>query len=75
VGHAGIPEYLVMSEGQSCPAPWQYEYLKQYGSGLEPWDTFGLAILELGTDSIRVRYVDEHGVEHHKAELKRGGRP
>jgi 3',5'-cyclic AMP phosphodiesterase CpdA len=66
VGHGGIPEYLVMKEGDPKPKPpWAYEYLTQYGDGPEPWDTFGFAVLELNNQKMRVRYIDENGKQHH----------
>lgn len=68
VGHGGIPEYLVMKEGETRPKPWVYEYLKRYGTAEEPWETFGFAVLELQGSDMRVRYVDEDGNEHHKVE-------
>jgi hypothetical protein len=66
VGHGGIPEYLVMHEGETRPAPWAYEYVDQYGDGWEPWDTFGFAVLEFTGDRMGVRYVNEDGVVHHQ---------
>ncbi len=64
VGHGGIPEYLVMKEGQRKPKPWGYEYLAKHGNWLEPWNTFGFAVLELSGAVMKVRYVDENGFEH-----------
>jgi predicted phosphodiesterase len=66
IGHGGVPEYLVMKEGETKPKPWVYEYLKQYGTGLQPWDTFGFAVLELNDATLRVRYIDEDGNPHHE---------
>jgi 3',5'-cyclic AMP phosphodiesterase CpdA len=66
IGHGGIPEYLVMKEGETRPRPWAYEYLTQYGSGWQPWDMFGFAVLELNDKTMAVRYIDENGVTHHQ---------
>jgi hypothetical protein len=74
VGHGGIPEYLVMKEGETKPKPWVYEYLKRYGTAKEPWETFGFAVLELRGRDMRVRYVDEDGNEHHRVESVVAGR-
>jgi hypothetical protein len=68
IGHGGIPEYLVMKEGSTKPQPWVYEYLRHYGTGWEPWDTFGFAVLELSDDRMKVRYIDEDGSEHRTVE-------
>lgn len=73
VGHAGIPEYLVMKEGETRDRPWAYEYLRRNGTGLEPWGTFGFAILELEGAEGSVRYIDEDGREHHRVRSIAGG--
>ncbi len=73
IGHGGIPEYLVMKEGATCESPWAYEYLRRYGKGLEPWGTFGFAVLELNGADMSVRYVDEDGREHHTVPSITGG--
>lgn len=65
IGHGGIPEYLAMKQGETRPRPWLYEYLQQYGDGWEPWDTFGFCVLELSSDRIKARYIDEDGKEHY----------
>jgi Calcineurin-like phosphoesterase len=75
VGHGGIPEYLSMKEGEKRPAPWAYEYLKQYGNGWEPWDTFGFAVLELSGPHMSVEYVDEDGKVHHRVTDVAKGKP
>jgi 3',5'-cyclic AMP phosphodiesterase CpdA len=66
VGHGGIPEYLVMKEGETKPAPWAYEYLTPYGTAEEPWEKFGFAVLDLSGPQMRVRYIDENGNQHHE---------
>jgi hypothetical protein len=71
LGHGGIPEYLVMDDGHTMPSPWAYEYLKQHGTGWEPWDTFGHAVLELRGPRLTIRYIDEDGDEHHRVDLTR----
>ena len=70
VGHGGIPEYLIAKEGQPYPEPLAYDYRLQHGDGLEPWNTFGFALVELDGARMRVRYVDENGDTHHEAELE-----
>jgi hypothetical protein len=65
VGHGGVPEYVTMKEGETKPAPWSYEYLKVNSDNFQPWDTFGFAVLELENASMSVRYIDEHGSNHH----------
>ncbi len=64
VGHGGVPEYLVMKQGETRPSPWEYEYLEKHGDGLEPWNTFGFAVLDLKDECMRVRYINESGEEH-----------
>jgi 3',5'-cyclic AMP phosphodiesterase CpdA len=67
LGHGGVPEYLVMKEGNTKPPPpWAYEYLKPYGSSDESWETFGFAVVDLDGPRMSVRYIDEDGVEHHR---------
>ncbi|WP_396917606.1 metallophosphoesterase family protein [Mycolicibacterium sp.] len=68
IGHGGVPEYLVMKEGQTAPAPWEYEYLKRFSTGLEPWGMFGFAVLDLHDERLDVRYIDEAGHEHHRVD-------
>lgn len=74
VGHGGVPEYLVMRDEDTRPAPWAYEYTKNAGSELEPWETFGFAVVELQADDMRVRYIDEDGIEHYKVDGVLGAR-
>lgn len=66
VGHGGIPEYLVMKDGETKPKPWVYEYTKRYGTAAEPWETFGFAVLDLNGKQMRARYIDEDGNQHHE---------
>jgi hypothetical protein len=69
MGHGGVPEYLIMKEGETKPKPWVYEYLeRRYGTEEEPWEMFGFAVLEPQGGDMRVRYVDEDGLEHHKVD-------
>lgn len=67
VGHGGIPEYLVMKEKQTCSPPWVYEYLKPFDDGIQPWGTFGFAVIDLHDSMMSVRYIDEHGTQHYQA--------
>ena len=69
VGHGGIPEYLIAAEGDPYPAGLRYDYRKRHGSGPEPWNTFGFAVVELAGRAMKVRYIDEHGDEHHEEDL------
>jgi len=68
LGHGGIPEYLVMKEGETKPPPWAYEYLKPFGSPDEPWEKFGFAVLDLDGPQMSVCYIDEEGTKHHCVE-------
>jgi hypothetical protein len=68
-GHGGIPEYLVASETDPYPPPMRYDYRLRRGAGLEPWNTFGFAVLELDGPAMRIRYVDEDGRTHHREAL------
>ncbi len=64
LGHGGVPEHLVMKEGESKPPPWAYEYLKPF-TPTEPWETFGFAVLDVDRSKMSIRYIDENGIEHH----------
>ena len=69
LGHGGVPEYLIMKEGETKPKPWVYEYLeRRYGTAEEPWEMFGFAVVEPVGRDMSVRYVDEDGREHHKVD-------
>jgi hypothetical protein len=73
LGHGGVPEYVAMKKGETRPAPWVYEYLEVNSHDLQPWDTFGFAVLELDDAAMSVRYIDENGVNHHSvASVPRG---
>lgn len=65
VGHGGIPEYLVMREGERRPDPWRYEYLTPYDDGFQPWGTFGFAVLDVREETMSIRYINERGEQHH----------
>jgi hypothetical protein len=65
LGHGGVPEYLIMREGDTKPPPWAYEYLRVDSDDFQPWGTFGFAVMELNNERISIRYIDEHGVNHH----------
>jgi hypothetical protein len=65
IGHGGIPEYLIAREGDPYPDPLDYEYRRVHGNGLEPWDTFGFAVLDLDDDRMKITFVDEDENRHH----------
>jgi hypothetical protein len=69
VGHGGIPEYLVAAQGEPYPDGLRYDYRLKHGNSIEPWNTFGFAVLELAGRSMKIRYIDEHGTEHHTEAL------
>jgi hypothetical protein len=71
LGHGGVPEYLVMKEGETRPAPWVYEYLKVNSDNFQPWDTFGFAVLEIAEDKMSVRYIDENGARSRRSRCTR----
>lgn len=74
IGHGGVPEYLVMEEGMTRPAPWVYEYLTPNTTNFQPWGTLGFAVIDLNGPTSRVRYIDETGHEHHTIDdLRRTG--
>lgn len=70
VGHGGIPEYLVTMDDDELLAPLKYDYREQWGTGFEPWNTFGFVVLELAGKALHVRYIDEHGTQHHEEHLE-----
>jgi 3',5'-cyclic AMP phosphodiesterase CpdA len=75
VGHGGVPEYLIIKEGETKPKPWVYEYLEhRYGTAQEPWEMFGFVVLDLAGRDMRVRYIDEDGREHHTVDSVVAGR-
>lgn len=41
--------------------------MRKHGDGLEPWNTFGFAVLDLHNEAMTVRYIDEAGQQHHSA--------
>jgi hypothetical protein len=66
LGHGGVPEHMVMKEGDpDPPPPWEYEYLKPFREG-EPWETFGFAVVDIDGRKMSVHYIDEHGVPHYE---------
>ena len=65
VGHGGVPVYMWHDEGEAYSPPGEYEYRKQRWSGLEPWATFGFAVLDFDGPALHVRYIDEDGDEHY----------
>ena len=69
VGHGGIPEYLIEREGAPYEAPMRYDYRRKHGTGIEPWNTFGFAVLDLRGADMTVRYIDERGCTHHEVHL------
>ena len=73
LGHGGVPEQLVMKEGQTLAPPWVYEYLKPYAPD-EPWETFGFAVVDIDGPKMSVRYIDEDRIEHHRVQEVAGSR-
>jgi len=69
VGHGGVPEYLIASEGEPYPDGLRYDYRKRHGESIEPWNTFGFVVIDLAGRDMRVRYIDETGTEHHTEDL------
>jgi hypothetical protein len=65
IGHGGVPVYMTHDEDDPYPPPALYEYRKVLRQRLEPWAAFGFAVLEFEGPTLRVRYVDENGSEHH----------
>jgi predicted phosphodiesterase len=74
LGHGGVPEYLVMKEGETKDPPWAYEYLKPFGTPDEPWEKFGFAVLDLDGPQMSIRYIDEEGTQHHQVDKVVKGR-
>ena len=66
IGHGGIPEYLIAREGDPYPPGLRYDYRAKHGTGIEPWNTFGFAVLELDGPNATLRYIDENGRHHHE---------
>jgi hypothetical protein len=62
IGHAGIPVY---ASRNPAPAGVTYLYEGALDEGFEHWALFGFAVLDFDDDGIRVRYVNEDGVEHY----------
>ena len=70
VGHGGIPEYLVSMDRDELLAPLRYDYRQKWGTGIEPWNTFGFVVLELDGKTLRMHYIDEYGTQHHEERLE-----
>ena len=68
MGHGGIPEYLIEREG-TVRGTDAYDYRRKHGTGIEPWNTFGFAVLDLRGADMTVRYIDERGCTHHEVHL------
>jgi hypothetical protein len=45
--------------------PGSYEYRAPFLDGSERWRMFGFTVLDFDGPEIRVRYIDEDGLEHH----------
>jgi hypothetical protein len=69
VGHGGIPSYLIAAQKKPYPPDLQYDYREHHGNGIEPWNTFGFAVIDLDGRKMRVRYIDESGNMHHQEHL------
>jgi hypothetical protein len=66
VGHGGVPSYLVAPKE---PTWLRYDYRDKHGRGIEPWNTFGFAVVDLDESKMSVRYINEYGKEHYSASL------
>jgi hypothetical protein len=65
VGHGGIPEWQKLNENDPVVEPGSYEYRAPFLDGSERWRMFGFTVLDFDGPEIRVRYIDEDGLEHH----------
>jgi Calcineurin-like phosphoesterase len=61
VGHGGVPVYMTQAADSPYPEPATYEDRRYIQSGLERWAYMGFAVLDLDSDRLEVRYVDENG--------------
>jgi hypothetical protein len=50
LAHCGVPQYLIMKDGETKPPPWAYEYLRVDSDSFQPWGTFGFAATELNNE-------------------------
>jgi predicted phosphodiesterase len=66
VGHGGVPSYLLAPKE---PTWLRYDYRDKHGRGIEPWNTFGFAVVDLDESKMSVRYINEYGKEHYSASL------
>jgi hypothetical protein len=64
IGYGGTPVYMWHEQTDPVPLPGEYEYRAYLQKGLERWALFGFAVLDFAGPTIRVRYIDENGLEH-----------
>jgi hypothetical protein len=66
IGHGGVPVYQWKKQSDAVSSPATYEYRGRFRKGLEQWALFGFAVLDFDGPNIKVRYINEDGVEHHQ---------
>lgn len=66
LGHGGIPEYLIKAEASAEAPALRYSLRKRHGAGIEPWGTFGFAVLDFYGREMRISYIDEDGELNHQ---------
>jgi len=65
IGHGGIPFHI---PGKP-PAGVAYEYNQGFQGLVESWNYFGFVVMDFEGETIKVRYINERGVEHHSEEI------
>ena len=51
------------------PAGVAYEYNQGFQGLVESWNYFGFVVMDFEGETIKVRYINERGVEHHSEEI------
>lgn len=64
IGHGGVPVHMWRDADEPLPSTAVYEYRARLWEGVEPWALFGFAVLDFDGPTMRVRYIDENGLEH-----------
>jgi hypothetical protein len=64
IGHGGVPLYMWKGDKDPIPSPAEFEYRARKRHGLEYWAVCGFAVLELDGPTIKIRYLNEFGLEH-----------